>query len=136
MARKRRPVDPGIAERLFGDRLKRYLGQLPAATNTALGPLLGEPASPDPAVAPLVPAAVRVERWRHLYQTPRAWGRSESGPDPRKKTVYLSARDLDDADHIAAQWSRAWQRHVSRSEVVRLAIRGLRATLDNRPAGT
>jgi hypothetical protein len=132
MARKRRPVDPTIAERLFGDRLKRYLGQLPAATNTALEPLLGGPDSHDPTVAPVVPAAVRVERWRHLYQTPRAWVRSQSAPDLRKRTVYLSVRDLNDADHIAAEWSRAWQRHVSRSEVVRLAIRGLRATLDDR----
>ena len=129
MARKRRPIDPEAGTRLLGDRLRR-LAEQPVRASAALELLVGgqpdpplqppeEPPAPEPTAAPDIPEGPVV---------------AESGV--HRLTVYLTAREMDDAVFIADAIGRTQDRHVSRSEVIRRALRDLRASLDeDRPAG-
>jgi hypothetical protein len=48
----------------------------------------------------------------------------------RGVTVSLSAQDLKDTDFIAAFWGGSGARRISRSQVIRAAIRDLRESLE------
>ncbi len=126
MARKRRPVDLTLAERLFSDRLKRLRNEKPPEINPALDALMGGTIAPgslleaDEGAAPEGPPPIR-----------RMVAASSERVRPRRYTVYLSAQDLVNTDYIASVWrDRRGTRGVSRSEVIRQAIRELRASLD------
>jgi hypothetical protein len=124
VAGKRRPVDPGIAERLFSDRLKRLRGEIPPSTNKALQALVGSESAPAPQGSDSADA---------VDESPRPRRSRKAGSRLsvfRGVTVSLSAQDLKDADFIAASWSGSSARRISRSKVIRAAIRDLRESLE------
>ena len=117
VARKRRPVDPKLAERLFGERLKRLRPDRSAPANAALEALLGPARAEQPGGRAKAQAgAVNAPR-RHVRRRPSVAGA------PRRYSVYLSAQDITNADDVAARLRLVGGRRVSRSEVIRQAIR-------------
>jgi hypothetical protein len=123
VARKRRPVDPGVAERLFSDRLKRLRGDLMPVTNRALQALVGDEHA-ESAETGLAEEPQPEQRPKRARRTGRRLSVF------RGVTVSLSAQDLKDADFIASAWSGAGTRRISRSQVIRAAIRDLRESLE------
>lgn len=139
MARKRDRLGGRDPQRLLAQRISAFLGERQRPRNPALDVLTGaQPEMEAPPeeraeevvalemaeevgaeaiealeVAPAElepPAAVRVGRGRTSFGT----------------TVYLHYRDIAALDWLAHEWSKQAQRRVSRSEVLRRAIRFLR----------
>jgi hypothetical protein len=131
VARKRERVDLSETEHLFKQRLNALLGEAPRPRNAALDTLVG--ASPQavpqqdeeharPGVASTPPVQTRRRRETNHHR------RSASSSPYVGRTVYLQAEDLREIDALAEEWSAAANRHISRSEVLRQAVRWLRGT--------
>lgn len=129
MARKRERVDIAEAQHLFKQRLNALLGERPRPLNAALDMLIGttpEAAREAPSQA-TQPATLPVQT-RRGRETPR----EKHGGRKRTyfaRTVYLEPEDLREIDALAEEWGALTHRHVSRSEVLRQAIRWLRGSV-------
>lgn len=129
MARKRERLSSADGQRLFTQRLSTLLGKGNRPRNAALDLLTGGPAeAPEQQETPPEPAPRRVRE------------RQAEKPVERKRlyvarTVYLESGDLEEVDALAKEWSKLAQRRVSRSEVLRQAIRWLRGGAVTPPFG-
>lgn len=132
MARKRERVDLSDTRQLFKQRLSALLSDRPRPRNPALDLLTGAAPSalePPPAAAeaPAAPTAISSAAPPVEPAAPRRGSkRPRRGGGKVARTVYLEADDLEELDALAREWSTLAQRRVSRSEVLRQAVRWLR----------
>lgn len=151
MARKRERVELTEAQQLFKQRLETLLGRGPRPRNPALDTLVGAPSDAPEAAEPSAPSEqpapppteataapevdARPPQSRDKRPAPQRHIRLERAHQYKKvgggnvrvgRTVYLTQDDLAEIDALAAEWSALTHRYVSRSEVLRQAVRWLR----------
>jgi hypothetical protein len=111
----------GVGERLLASKLQILSGTGNRRTSAALSILTGRlaeqflPLEPMSLLRDVEPASVVAHRAVRQFAA---------------RTVYLSAANLSDIDHIIEAWQQVEPRRLTRSAVLRRAVEHLRAAVD------